>query len=358
MTTLPAQEEYHAHLALRLLLGLGVPTRVLAEVNWDLLTALAEPNAVLLRLADRLQALGARPPRGFLEAADRGRARAASALLVLRQVRGACRRHGIDWLLPKAAQRYPDLGDDLDLLVLPRTPAVDRLVLEELRVLRHRRTLAHRLGGSTVFSVPGSGIVLDIHHGRVGTAGRHADYSATLVQRGRVATIDATPFLVPSREDQLVLQGLEKVAGRRGFHLCDVLQTVITLRDDALDWDYVVDTARAQGGDAGLGCYLHYVDQVHREVVGGPLLSPEVRRALWLDGWGRVTFGHGAFRFPTLRVNGRVYARQFGDDVRAGRWGHAGRLCLLPLVAAAGAMARLRHVPAGSWTARQGAFAR
>ncbi|MBI4419640.1 MAG: nucleotidyltransferase family protein, partial [Gemmatimonadetes bacterium] len=245
-----------------------------------------------------------------------------------------------EWLVPKAAQRYPDVGDDLDLLVLAPTPAIDRLMLEGLPVTSRRRTLAHRLSGCLLYALPGTDVVLDIHHGRLGSAGRHTDYLAVLRQRRRLVVIEGTEFWAPSSEDQLVLQGLEKVSGRRSFHLCDVLHTITAVRA-GVDWEYVLRTARAQDGEAGLSCYLSYVAELHSRLAGRDLLPRDVSDALRLGGWGRVEFKNGAFRFPALRVNSRVYGRQFSADLRSGRWTSAARLCLLPLVAAAAGLRRL-----------------
>jgi hypothetical protein len=335
----PPPEALPVQPILRLLLGEPVSAAEFSAVDWDLCARLGKQNAVLIRFAERLAAVGVRPPARFADVVEGERARGQAALDVLRHVRRTGARHRVAWLLPKATQRFPDLGDDLDLLVRARTVGVDRVLLEGLPVIRQPRTLAHRLAGTTVYTVLQGGIALDIHHGRVGNAGEHTRYPTHLVESGRLTIVGGTEVFTPSPEDQLVLQGLEKVAGRRAFHLSDVVHTVGTLRAEGLDWDYVIKTARAHGGEAGLCCYLSYVDEIHRRVVGRPLLLPEVQRTLRIDGWGRVDFRDGAFRFPAFRVSGRLYARQLVANVRSGRWGSAGRLCLLPFVAAA-ALAR------------------
>ncbi len=335
-------EAHHAQLILRLLIAEPVSPGEFADLDWGLLARLGKGNAVLIRVAERLIAAGARPPVWFADVVEGERVRARAALDTLEHVRRAASRHGVEWLLPKATQRLPDLGDDLDLLVLARSNAVDALLLEGIATVRRRRTVANRLAGATVYTVLQGGIALDIHHGRVGSAGEHTRYAAHLVESGRAATIAGVEVVVPSAEDALVLQGLEKVAGRWSFHLSDVVHTVATLGAERLDWDYVIGTARAHGGEAGLCCYLHYVDEIHERFVGRRLLHPETRRALRFDRWGKVDFEEGAFRFPALRVSGRVYAREFLVHIRSGCWDSAARLCLLPLVAGATLAARSR----------------
>jgi hypothetical protein len=334
MTPLTGAER-HAQLVLRLLLGEAVSAAALAAVSWTRLARLADRNAVVIRLAERLAALGLHPLPALAELVERERGRARAVLDLLPRLRQACARHDIPWLVPKALERYPDVGDDLDLLVLARTAAVDRLLLEGLRVTRRLRTIANRLAGKTVYEVSGAGIILDIRHGRLGSAGQHAGYSAVVFQNRRPAAIGGTEVFVPSPEDALVLQGMEKVIGRRAFHLCDVLHTVVTIQTGGLDWDYVARAARAHGGAAGLCCYLRYVDQIFGRLVGGELLPAEARRALLGNprGWGRARFRDAGFRFPALWVTGRIHGRQLARAVRERDWDAVARLGAWPAAA-------------------------
>jgi len=324
------REERYAHLVLKLLLGEAVPTAALAAVDWSLLARLAERNTVLIRLAERLAALGLRPPLAFTQAAAHERARARAALDVLQRIGAACAQHGVEWLVPKALQRYPDVGDDLDLLVRARSPAVDRLMLEHLAVTPRPRRLAHLLAGTTVYTA-GAGLELDIHHGCVGSAGQHTRYATALFAHRQPAAVGGMAVFVPLPEHQLVLQGLEKVAGRRSFQLCDVLYTIVTIRRGGLDWDRVTRTARTHGGAAGLSCYLHYVDGIHTRLTGRALVPPETQRALGGRGWGRARFREAGFGFPALWVTGRIYARQLALAVGNHDWETVARLSLWPL---------------------------
>jgi glycosyltransferase involved in cell wall biosynthesis len=337
------REERHAQFILELLIGQPA-WAALETADWNLLARLGQRHAVLARVADRLAALGVPAPRRFAAAADEERRRARRALEVLRHVQAACERYGIPWMVPKALQRLPDVGDDLDLLVFASNAAIDRLILEGLPTTGGRPTLVDRVAGSRVYTVTGAGgpdIALDIHHGRVGSAGQHAAFARALARNGRPAVIDGTQFSVPSPEDQLVLQGLEKVAGRRSFHLCDVLQTVAIVRGPHLDWDYVLATAREHGGWDGLGCYLHFVDEAHTRLVGRELLPAEPRRALRLDGWGHARLREAGFRFRALRVTSRVHGRQLARSLGVGDWDAALRLSLWPVAVLGTRLGRL-----------------
>jgi Uncharacterised nucleotidyltransferase len=330
-----AREERLAGLALGLLLGDRVSADELADVDWSLLAALAQQHAVLVRLADRLAAAGVHPPRRFAAPAERERARGRAALDVLAQIHAAGVRHGIEWLLPKACDRFPDLGDDLDLLTLAETDAVDRSLLEGLAVTPQRPTLAHRLAGSAVYAVVGTDLVLDIRHGRLGHAGQHAAYVSRLFRNRRPVALGGLECASPSPEDQLVLQGVEKVVARRAFHLTDVLHTVTTIRRSDLDWEYVIATARALGVGGGLSCYLHLVHDIHARLLegDGELLARGTRRALGSRLSRRARCDRAGFHCAALWITGRVHARQLAGALLARDWPAARRLALWPLAA-------------------------
>jgi len=339
------REERHARLMLEVLLGQPA-WATLETADWNLLARLGQRHAVLVRLADRLAALGARAPRRFVAAADAERRRACRALEVLRHVQAACDRHRIAWMVPKALQRLPDVGDDLDLLVFTSNAANDRLMLEGLPATGGRPSLVDRVAGSCVYSIAGVGgpeLTVDIHHGRVGSAGQHAAFARALERNARPAVLARTQFSVPSPEDQLVLQGLEKVAGRRSFHLCDMLQTIAILRGPPVDWHYVLATARAHGGWDGLSCYLHYVDEAHLRLVGWELLPAWPRRALRLHGWGHARLHEAGFRFPALRVTSRLHGRQLGRALATGDWDAVLHLSLWPIAVLGTRLGRRRR---------------
>jgi hypothetical protein len=329
-------EQAHADLVLQLLLD-GVPAAD-SRVDWSTLLPLARRNGVVIRVAERLASLGVEPPPPFAEGVARERERVRDAFVLVQRVSAILRARGIPFLFAKACQHYPDLGDDLDLLVLAPEAAVDTLLARELPATAQPRDVGGWIAGTVTFRIRGVTTTLDVQHERLGTVGEHRAYAVTLVRRQRRIVVAGTECGAPATEDQIVLQGVQRVPGRRCIRLCDVVYTASTLRRIALDWDYILSTARRIGVLSGLGCYLSYVEQIHRDVLLAPLLPAGVRRALPSEGWGRVEFKEGAYRFPALRANGRTYLRQLAAGLRTADWSGAARLCCVPVVGAATAV--------------------
>jgi hypothetical protein len=353
MNSNPNAESRHASWVLRLLLGgdfigaagngedAGTVLEAPADLDWDLLLELVHANGVLVRTAERLASFGIGVPERFTAALAEERLRIRSTLELMRHVGRACEVQRIPYLFPKAFQDYPDFGDDVDLLVLPRSTRVDDAIVQGLPTQAVSRDLGERFAGTATYRISGCASPLDVQHGRLGLVGEHDEFPRVLVQHARQIVVDGIVFAEPPPEDQLVLQGLQRVPGRLRISLCDVVFTVSTVRRPGLDWDYVIETAQRHGALPGLGCYLGYIDQIHRQVFARPLVPAAVGHALTLDGWGRIAFREGGYRFPLVQANGRLYWRQLRHRIARGDWTGAGRLCLIPLVAGARAGRRL-----------------
>ncbi|HEV2766020.1 MAG TPA: nucleotidyltransferase family protein [Pyrinomonadaceae bacterium] len=350
-----AREERCAGFVLRLLLDETADARLPEGVGWEDLLRVAARNVVLLRLAERLEAAGARVPDFFAEAVARERRRAADAVETVRRVGHACERKGVRFIFAKAFQHYPDVGTDIDLFVLARSRATDALVLEGTPAAPRRASLHARLAGVSNYKVAGCETLLEIHHGRMGLLGEYGSHVSLLIRNAAPARAAGQEFLSPSDEDVLVMQGMQRVYRHSFIRLCDIVSTATLLRRGRMDWDYVLGTTRRLGTGHGLRCYLGYVEQVHRQVFGRDLLPAWLRAELKTDGCGRVEFREGVYRFPRLRVAGRIYVDKVRAAVRSGNWEGASRLCLLPVLTVAAALRRLGRLAHSSslqsWTA-------
>src|SRR5436189_2422633 len=337
----PQAESRYASWVLRLLLSPDAVADGLGALDWDVLLRVARANRVLVRTAERLAAGAIAVPERFAAAVARERRRIQATLALMQRVSRACQARHIAFLFPKAFQDYPDFGDDVDLLVLTRSTRVDGGIIEGLSASPVPRDWGERIAGAVTYRVTGCPSPLDVQHGRLGIVGEHDAFPQVLIEHARVTVVEGIEFAEPPPEDQLVLQGLQRVWGRLRIALCDVVFTMSTIRRGALDWDYILATARRHGALAGLGCYLSYVDQIHRDVFWQPLVAEPMRGVLGLRGWGRVEFHEDGYRFPIARVNSRLYVRQLGGRIAARDWTGAARLFLIPAVAAARAFHRL-----------------
>jgi hypothetical protein len=311
------------------------------DLDWDSLPALAERHRVPVRLAGCLRSRNAAVPRRFAEAAARAEARADRVLGLAARVAEACDRHGIPCVVLKLARDFPDVGGDLDLLVPDAGSAIDRVLRDLLPVAPGRRSLHAHLAATTAYAAPEYGTDVDVHHGRLGQLGEHARFAALLLARRRRVELGTVSCFVPSPEDQLVQQALSYGLGLPAVRIGDAFWTVSAVRGGRLDWDTLLETAKAMGLLPALSCHLSGVEQLHMRLLGRPLLDAEIRGRLAQRRWGRIEFRRGRYRLTAARVRLGLFLRQLQAKIESNDWPAAGRLCLLPVIAASAGWQRV-----------------
>jgi hypothetical protein len=325
-----ARDRELAAVLLRLLLD-GDSSGVSPDTHWDALLRLGVGNAVGIRAHDRLVAAGVAVPPRFAEAMEARRQHARGILGTMARLGELCRRRGVLFCYPKALLHLPDVGRDIDLLVRGESRELHRLLVRELGAECLSGGPAAKVSGSRQYRIPESEAVVDVHYGRLGIVGEHVQFPRDMLRRSRWIGIEGSCFPAPASDDQLALQGMQRVYGRTGIRLADVISTVTLLRDASLDWDQVLRVSLKMGTLPGLSCYLSYLQSIHSELLGRPL--PGVPRGLVHPGWGRPAFAADRFRFPAVRVNCRLYLMRLMSDLVGRRWASVGRLGLLPAAA-------------------------
>lgn len=334
------EEILYASLILRLLFQNTSELSWPDDVKWVDLIRLAKRNVVLVRIAQRLKNLGIKPPKEFSDEVNRERWRIEAKMTLIHKINYVCSVKRIEHIFVKDFQHYPDMGHDIDLWVSSHSAKVDAAIVKALDASRINGGLHNRIAGTTNYKVKGCESPLEIHHGRMGSLGEHACYLGPLLKNARHVEVEGTNFLVPSPEDQLIVQGLQRVYERQYIRISDIVYTISSIQRDRLDWSYIVKVSKQLGTFHGLCCYLSYTNQIYQELFKKNLFSPELTKTLNLAGWGRIEFRDNYFRFPRIRVASSVYVRKFRTALLTNNWESASRLCLLPLVAVASVMRR------------------
>ena len=335
------QERNYASIILRLLVDGTIDPAQQQNVVWGDLLQIAAQNGVLIRVVDQLETFGLEPRHFFSAAVKEMRSRNQRKLTLINHISERCTQSNIEFVFPKALQSYPDLPGDIDLYVASTSLEIDRVILKGLQTKPLKRTLRNRIEGTANYMVRGCDAPLEIHHGRLGVAGEHKSYISRLIENAVEARAEGQDFLVPSTEDQLVLQALQRVVQRSYLRLSDVVTTVHLLSRHELNWDYVVRTVKELNIVYGLSCYLSFVEQIYREAFKDYLLPAGFLLPVTTD-MPRIEFHSGFFRFKRLEVGGRELANKFCSAMLAEDWAIASRLSLLPVVAVSTMFHKLR----------------
>src|SRR6266511_1109187 len=116
----PSRSVSHRDALLELL---WAPVERQSSERFDLLTSaegitVARHNTVVLRAASRLRGFERPLPPEFLEMERLERARVATLLELVACVAEICRTLGVRFLFTKAFQHLPDMGHDVDLVLM------------------------------------------------------------------------------------------------------------------------------------------------------------------------------------------------------------------------------------------------
>lgn len=335
-----SQEQSHASIILRLLSGSALEPRERRDVVGADVLLLAARNGVLIRTVEKLQAIGLESSHFLYSAAEEMRTQNQKQLAVILQIAKTCFERKIHFIFPNVLQNYPDMGRDIDIYVAAPSTELDAAITSGLDAAPVQRKLRNRIDGTATYRLAGCESLLDIHHGRVGLLGEHKLIDQ-LIARAKLASVNRNWLLVPSAEDQLILQA-QKVTQRSYLRLSDLVTTFTLFRENTLDWNYILTTIRKLGISYDLGCYLNLVDQIHREAFNRGLPLESVRTLPCSKRATLIEFNDGFYRYMRPRIAIRSYANKFWSAVRSENWKVASRLSLLPLIALPRLVRRLR----------------
>lgn len=327
------QEQRYASIILRLLVEGVLPPEEKPNIIWGDLLHIAAQNGVLIRVVDQLETLGLEPRHFFSAAVKEMRARNQRKLALIARISEKCVEASLDFVFPKAFQNYPDMPGDIDLYLTQHSPNVDALMLAGIQAKPLKRNLRNRIDGTANYLIRGCESALEVHHGRVGMLGEHTWYVSKIIENSKYIRAETDEFLMPSPEDQLILQALQRVVQRSYLRLSDVVCTISLLRRNALNWNYIYRTVNELNVVYGLTCYLSFVEQIHRETFDTSVLPPRLIRSVGRQKWPLIEFKDGFYRFPRLKVGARGYANKFFSALISENWAVARRLSLLPVLA-------------------------
>lgn len=335
------RENQYASIILRLLVDGTITPQEQSSVVWGDLLQIAAQNGVLVRVVDQLETIGLEPRHFFSAAVKEMRARNQRKLALIEHIGDRCNLANLEYIFPKALQTYPDMPGDIDLYVVATSIDVDRPLLKGLQARSLKRTLRNQIEGTANYIVSGCDSPLEIHHGRVGMVGEHRSYINQLIENAHPVIVEGQNFLMPSPEDQLILQALQRVVQRSYLRLSDVVTTITLISRNNLNWEYIVKTVKELNILYGLSCYLGFVEQIYREAFKNYLLPAGFLMPVGVE-MPRVEFKGGFYRFRRIQVGSVGLLNKFWSALIAENWAVATRLSLLPLLALTTAFRKLR----------------
>lgn len=265
-------------------------------------------------------------------------ARIATAVRFLHQVCSAFHDSGLNAVVIKSLDHWPDLGSDLDLYTDADPDDVCRLMKDHFDARTASRSWGDRLAQKWNFLLPGLPEAVEVHIGRLGQTGEQDAIARGVVKRARTVEVGGYSFRVPSVADRIMISTLQRMYRHFYFRLCDIADTAALADACAIDYDGLRSLASGAGIWEGVATLLAIISDYVRSYRGfGLVLPPSVTAAAQFGG-DELFYARGFLRVPVMPHSARLYGSQLAGTLGRGELKNGARLSLLPWLATAAAV--------------------
>jgi hypothetical protein len=278
------------------------------------------------------------------------RHRIHNALKQLEQVCNALEEENCHTVVMKTLDHWPDLGNDLDLVVMGETQRVVNVLKGRFAAHVEARSWGDRLANKWNFALPGLREAIEAHIGRLGQTGEHIGLAQRFIERRVQVTVNGCTFFAPAPEERIYAATLQRMYRHFYFRVCDILNAAAIVESGKLNYYDLRAGAQQAGIWPGVASFLKIVSDYVAKYRGTPLdLPAKVIADATVD--GNKIYTHARFlRVPLMPYGARLYTRQLTETAFRGDVPATLRLSLLPPLASAAAVAfRITGSDKGVW---------
>ena len=305
----------------------------LANLDWDLFFTLAHKNLILLRVVDALESKGIFYPQQFLKEITDEKKRIKKMVELAGRINSLLSAKNISFILPSLLQHYPDMGGDIDLLIIDPANEISEILKHTLNAHPLKNKFINIISTESSFFIHPLSLLIEIHRGRLGLVGEHKFYPRLILKNRIMSSIDGLNIPVPIPEDQLLIQVIYRMYCRFYFRISDLISPIQLLHNNNLNWEYTIRTAKEIGIIHGLAVYLGYLNRMYQDLYQESLISKSIERALHLDNNKYLYFKRSYYRYSMASVTLKIYMFKMFDDILSARFASAMRILLIPYVA-------------------------
>lgn len=281
------------------------------------------------------------------------RERIANALARLEQVCNALEQADCKTVVMKTLDHLPDLGNDLDLVVIGDTKKVVEVMTQQFNAHVEARSWGDRLANKWNFALPGLPEAIESHIGRLGQTGEHIGLAQRFIRRRVVMQAAGSPahasragveagghsFFAPAPEERIYAGTLQRMYRHFYFRVCDILNAAAIVESGKLNYAELRKGAEAAGIWPGVASFLKIVSDYLKQYRGRGLdLPAPVLAASTVDG-NKLHAKERFLRMPLMPYGAKLYTRQLTETAFRGDVPATLRLSLLPPLASAAAVA-------------------
>ena len=162
-----------------------------------------------------------------------------------------------DFIFFKNFQHSPDMGDDIDVMVLKNISDIKNKLINDFSLIEKRPTVFNRLARKCMLIDSSRGIEIELHNARLGRLGefKFSNDEINLCKK------EEEMIYVPSQEFQLIINIIQRIYTRSYIRISEILFLKVNLSKN-FDWNLVDRIAKKFGISKGLNLYLELIDSL------------------------------------------------------------------------------------------------
>jgi hypothetical protein len=267
------------------------------------------------------------------------RDRIANALNRLEQVCDALELAHCPTVVMKTLDHLPDLGNDLDLVVVGDRKALLNVFAKKFHARVEARSWGDRLANKWNFVLPDLRESIEAHIGRLGQMGEHTRLAQRFIGRRVRVNVNGNSFFMPAPEERIYAATLQRMYRHFYFRVCDILNAAAVIESGKLDFTELRRGAQLSGIWPGVASFLKIVSGYVQQYRGTGLKLPSEVLSAASVGADKIYTRARFLRLPVLPYGARLYTRQLTETAFRGDVPATLRLSLLPPLASAAAVA-------------------
>lgn len=230
--------------------------------SFEIFKKKAEKNRMFIR-ASKFKKLNSEQKKEVRKAVERSK----KAYRVLYEVQRAIERTGTPFVIFKTTANYPDMGLDVDFLVVREdVKNLTEMLLKKFNGKIKDQSIASDLAGKISLILEGSPVYIELHRGRFSQIGEATIPSTQIVKNSILANFFGKNYHIPSHEDELLITVLHRIYRHLSVRFSDVYNVKRILDKEKLNWNYILKNAKKIGILPGLLFLLDLTEKYGADV--------------------------------------------------------------------------------------------
>lgn len=306
--------------------------QIYQENNKEFLS-IVEKNVIVLRVYELIKKENISfSGDKITEIVKREKKRIENTVKTIGKISELLKENNINFVFTKSFIHYPDMGHDIDLLILSGPTYISE-TLNDLGISKGRDSLVNHFSGKRSFIIRDCLSPLEVHRGRLGHFGEYKDLAVMFVKNRKKIKVDGISTFVLSLEDQLILAVLQRIYSHRYLRISDIVHVVSLVKNNKINWDYVFDLSKKNGITQGLIDLIGVINKKYSDIIGGNLVK-ERYSFNFLDKSTdkKLYFKDNFYYFLTFSVVGKDYIKKIIFDFNIHNWKSLTRLACVPFL--------------------------